>query len=342
MDSLYRSIKFLLKSRAQCLPEVESESILLDTGGRDIAVFCFRRMNLKLPARGTILAIHGMSVTGNRDERLLRICRAMASLGYIVIVPAYGDIEKFIINGKTVNDVSSTIRAVVGSSRLCPTGRIGIFAPSFSAGICLIAASLPATSDLVSALCAVGTFSRVDTAIEYLLGEQENDDYGRMIILKNFIHHSIKDSRRLRRAFEIAIRDNGFRRSDPELPAYAKQLSGRERVIIERLRNDPKYRMRHWKRIERIPEARRILDSLSVVSRLNKLKAAVTLIHGAEDKVIPPSESVLLHEELKRRRVVSRLLLTPLITHGDSRLSLSMLSAVGELVSAFAFFFRNV
>jgi hypothetical protein len=64
-------------------------------------------------------------------------------------------------------------------------------------------------------------------------------------------------------------------------------------------------------------------------------------IHGAGDRVIPCDESIKIYNRLVLRGGKSRLLITPLISHGDVRLSVSMLVDVLKLISAFAFFFGH-
>jgi len=66
-----------------------------------------------------------------------------------------------------------------------------------------------------------------------------------------------------------------------------------------------------------------------------------SLIHGAGDRVIPFDESIKVYNRLVLRGKKLRLLITPLISHGDVRLSVSMLVDVLKLISAFAFFFGH-
>ncbi|HQI21205.1 MAG TPA: alpha/beta hydrolase, partial [Leptospiraceae bacterium] len=67
----------------------------------------------------------------------------------------------------------------------------------------------------------------------------------------------------------------------------------------------------------------------------------VCLIHGCDDNVVPASESRQLHEKFQLLGATSRLILTPLISHGDSRRHLSDLPAAWQLAAGFAFFFKN-
>lgn len=343
MRSFVRAAKFIIQSQLKAFPEIAKAEIELITGNSRLPALLYRRAGIgDNRFRGTILAVSGMSVHGYRDIRFDTICRAMAARGFIVISPLFRDIEEFEINDRTVETIASAIRSIAGNSALSPDGRVSLFSPSFSAAMCIIAASRPDTAGTIGAICSVGTFGSVETAIEFLFARQDSDEYGRMIVLRNFLHLSIGPNPALEKALDICFRDNGFHRQQPELPAYLESLSLRERDIFERLRTDPSFRLHHWKRIlSGSGEMHELIAGLSVVNRLSGLRAPVALIHGADDNVIPPSESVMIYRELCRLNVPARITLTPLITHGDTSLGPSMLRAIFSLARTFAFFFRH-
>ncbi len=81
--------------------------------------------------------------------------------------------------------IASAIRSIAGNPVLSPDGRVSLFSPSFSAAMCIIAASRPDTAGTIGAICSVGTFGSVETAIEFLFARQDSDEYGRMIVLRN-------------------------------------------------------------------------------------------------------------------------------------------------------------
>lgn len=344
MKGFLCALRFLVYSQGKCVRAVDEHPIEMGCGGKTVHARIYRRAAKGRSYRrvGTILAVSGMSVRGNADPRFVAICRAMARCGFLVIAPSFGDIERFRIKEETVRAVAGVIGAIAGNGDLCPTGRVSVFAPSFSAGMCLIAASLPEVAASVGSICAVGAFGDVDTVLRFIFAEQSCDEYARMIILRNFIHHSIGRNPRIVKALEIAYLDNGFRREEPELPLYLERLSKTDWRLFHLLKNDPESRMMHWGRIKKhSPGVRRMLSGLSVVSHLPGINARVVLVHGADDRVIPASESVQLHERLKLLNKDARLLLTPLISHGDVRLSPSMIPDILRLLGAFAHFFRR-
>ena len=91
----------------------------------------------------------------------------------------------------------------------------------------MIASSLPETSDLVKAICSVGTYGSVNTVIHDLMSRQDRDEYGRLIILKNFIRHAPGFGGMTTGAIHEAILDNGLMRARPR---FRKKLAMLERT----------------------------------------------------------------------------------------------------------------
>jgi hypothetical protein len=341
MLNFYKALRFILGCQFPSHKNINVSNIVLALAGDFLDAAVYQKANGK--PRGTILAIHGMTVKGNRDPRFVTVCEAFAHCGYVVVSPLYPDIEGFLIKEETVYAIAQTIQSITENPALCPSGKISIFAASFSAGMSIIAASQPETRELVRAICAIGTYSNVETSVEFLLGEQDNDEYGRLIILRNFIHHSIGPSEDLSEALRVAILDNGHCRENPELPALLSTMPHDVRRMFTRLQSETAYRWYHWKRIcSPAKGVSGMLKRLSALSTIDSLRAAVALVHGAGDRVIPPSESVILHDRLCECNKKSRLSLTPVISHGDTTLTARMIPGLLDLTGTFAFFFRHV
>lgn len=291
--------------------------------------------------RGTILVIHGMSPMGNDDPRLTAVCSAFARCGYIAVSPLFPDIAAFTISAESVSRIAKTLCAVAANASLCPSGALSLFAPSFSAALSIIASSGEDTAGLVRAICSVGAFSSVRRVIHDLLTREDFDEYGRLIILQNFICHAPGFDMRASEVLREAALDNGLGREAPRHPVLLAGLEGPLRHRTSRLLHDADYRLSQWQAIEsRSGEVRALMERLSVVDRIEGLKAGVALIHGSRDNVIPPGESIALQRRLGELGVASKLCITPLISHGDARGGLSPVRA-WDLLSAFAFFFRH-
>ncbi|TAL35484.1 MAG: alpha/beta hydrolase [Spirochaetes bacterium] len=339
MRSFIAGISFIMRSQVFKPSKVQARELRLRINGEDVDILVYSSGARK--SKGTILVVHGMAALANRDPRMAAVCKAFAACGYTVVSPFYSDIAAFAISFKTVSGIAGTITALSHDRALCPTGRVSLFAPSFSGGMAIIAAALPEVSGIVDSICVVGSYSNVTSAIRYLLGRQDIDDYGRLIILHNFIGHVPGLAGKISGVLRTAILDNGLKRGAPLLPRHLERLNEEERIVFDRLIADPEFRMVQWDTIvKNSGKVKRLLRELSVVGKLKGLKASVALIHGAGDNVIPPEESQLLKESLAEHRVRSRLLITPLISHGDVSLGADALKEAFRLARVFGFFFK--
>ncbi len=289
--------------------------------------------------KGTIVVIHGMSAMGNADPRIIIVCEAFARCGYAVISPSFRDIADFCISAETIDRIVETLCAIASDRLLCPKGKVMVFAPSFSAGMSLIASSHPGCADIVESICSVGAYGSVDTVIHDLLTREDFDEYGRLIIMKNFIHHAPGFGDETGEVLCEAILDNGLKRAEAKFPLKLAAVRGPHRRRILRLLGDVDFRRKVWHDIlSRSRKVRVLMKELSVVDKLSRLKARVALIHGNNDNVISPEESRSIYLKLQELRVPSSLCITPLIGHGDAQTENGFFRHLFQLVGAFAFF----
>ena len=292
---------------------------------------------------GAVLVVHGMTMRGHRDPRMINVCRAFAGSGYTAIAPLYHDIATLRITVESIYSIAESIQILTKMPDICPAGKIGLFSASFSAGMSLIAASLPETANLVSSVCTVGTLGAIDSTVKFLLAHNNDiDDYGTMIVLGNFIHLSIGRDEQLEKAFEVAAYDNGLRREKPLLGEFLDSIGEKSRNLFLLLQKNSAERMKHWEVVRVAPGFAKFLTELAVDRRISGMKAAVSLIHGIGDDVIPPSESELVFAKLKEAGVPVKLTLTPLISHGDASIGISMVGDIVRLARSFAFFFNHL
>jgi dipeptidyl aminopeptidase/acylaminoacyl peptidase len=95
-------------------------------------------------------------------------------------------------------------------------------------------------------------------------------------------------------------------------------MTGKERDIFNRLRNDAGARVELWQQIVKNSAAmKKLVSEMDAYDKIHLMKAPLTLIHGSGDNVIPPSESLNLHYRMRELGKKSRLVVTPLISHGD-------------------------
>ncbi|EMY70471.1 alpha/beta hydrolase family protein [Leptospira vanthielii] len=334
-----KSIHFLmgLQSKDETLPDVKEISIPVRNGS--LRADCYMPKSQSL---GTIITINGLAPLGNRDPRFIIVNKSLNKLGYTVISPFFDEICDYKISLRNIDDIKDSILFISGQKDLCTSGKVSIFAPSFSGSLSLIAVSDKQIADRMNTICAIGAFANVDDIIGNLFADQNLDEYGRMILLLNFLPLSIGENKSLFKAIKLAILDNYFKYKDNLLEPHFSKMKKVDRDFFENLKYDKDFRMKHWNIIlKKSGKDRELLSALSVTNHINSLNLPILLIHGLKDDVVPANESSMLHEELVARGVECKLCITSLISHGDTGFSLKTLLEVPKLITSFSFFFRK-
>ncbi|XDD55230.1 alpha/beta hydrolase family protein [Leptospira sp. WS4.C2] len=334
-----KSVHFLmgLQSKNETLPDVRGISIPVRKG--NLRADCYLAKSQSL---GTIITINGLAPLGNRDPRFIIVNRSLNNLGYTVVSPFFDEICDYKISLRNIDDIKDSILFISGQKDLCPSGKVSIFAPSFSGSLSLIAVSDKQIVDRMNTICAIGAFAHADEIIGNLFADQSLDEYGRMILLLNFLPLSIGENKSLFKAIKLAILDNYFKYKDNLLEPHFSKMKKVDRDFFENLKYDKDFRMKHWDIIlKKSGKDRELLSALSVTNHINSLSLPILLIHGLKDDVVPATESAMLHAELVARGVECKLCITNLISHGDTGFSLKTLLEVPKLISSFSFFFRK-
>ena len=294
--------------------------------------------------KGTIAVVHGMSPKGIDDPRIVVLSQALSQAGYRVVVPEIHAIKALQIDARQVQCLAEVLHAIACTPALSPSGKISVLAPSFSGGLSIAAAARPELREQVTAICAIGAFTHVDSVMNYLLTNQNADQYGMYIVLKKILPLVSTHTAVLEKALDAAIADNlgadetQLNAQAASLQSYLATLTDHDRQAVQQILDNADYRLQLFE-LSRKAMAEEIRQ-LDIASQIDDLHARVFLLHGQEDKVIPSSQSRLLHRKLKQHRKDVNLVISPFISHGDTRFSLMRLYDVVRLVNGFAFFLQ--
>lgn len=343
MNPFIRSLRFIIaQQRGRTAVAVERQTTQLSVGRKTIRLDSF---SPERHAPTPIVFLHGMSPLGIDDPRQINAVAALASAGFKVLCPAIDAIRQLRIRRESVALFKEIVLKILASNHLSPTGRISLFAPSFSGAICLRVAAEPLFRDKIQAVCAVGTLAGLRRSIEFLL-TNDADPYARDIVLSNYLP-KINKYKRIASVFYASALDN-WHTSAAKIPALqakfsthqraTKMLAGltqRERKVYEDLVADRELRERIFTELESYMA--REFRAYDVAAVASKIIAPVFLLHGKHDNVIPPLES----EELAPKLRQCRLVVSPFIGHSDARVSPRLMGDVYRLIAGFAWYFGH-
>ncbi|PJZ71595.1 alpha/beta hydrolase [Leptospira perolatii] len=336
MSYLWKAAKFSYYCQSFTPPSVKESEIVINFDNQSIPAILYTPEG---NSAGTILAVNGLAYLGNKDPRFASVCKAACSVGFTVISPFLEEVTQFRIETATIDRIRGLILKVSNDPKLCPQGKVSYIAPSFSGSMGLIAASDPSTSRRLASFLAIGAYCDLDSTLNYLMTTKNGDEYGRMILLYNFLKFVVKDSKEIESAIYACILDGSFGRESQGLPEILKKIHPENRKIFEDLRTNEEYRLSIWSSILKNAGAfQSFLKDLQVKDKLEQISFPVSIVHGLEDNVVPSVEALRLSQNLPKGK--SKLLVTPLLSHGDIGISLKTIPAIAQLIQGFAYFFK--
>ncbi len=293
-----------------------------------------------------IVFLHGMSPLGISDPRQVRAVQALVHAGFRVICPEIPAIRNLHIEAGSISVFCAFLKDILADAQLTPSGKVALFAPSFSGAICLKAAADRALAERICAVCAIGSLAGIRGSMEYLFLSAQADAYARFIVLANYLP-LVRKYAALEQAFFAMAHDNWSENAaeNPLLPGIRKtgytrealrKLNTAQRRSAERLRDDSAFRAAVFAELG--PFMEKEISAYDVLSVADSITSPVFLLHGEGDNVIPPQESLQLAERLEK----SRLVISPFVGHGDSKVSIRRIPDVLRLISGFAWYFKQI
>jgi pimeloyl-ACP methyl ester carboxylesterase len=277
------------------------ETLTLDEGGAKVAAYRYE------PQRGLslsgIVLVHGVHYRGIDEPRLVRFAESLAAAGITVLTPEVASLADYHVSHDAVVEIGAAagaLREQLGGEK--PVGVIGI---SFAGSLALLAAADPNVGKDIGYVVTVGSY----------------DDLGR--VCRFFATGSIARPD----GSIVSLRPHEY---GPVVWVYSHLEDFFPRDGLE----DVRVALRHWLHEERdearagaarLPEATRAkllglfkddlataapdlladvdrhaeeLDALSPHGHLTGLHVAVYAMHGSDDHLIPPSETLWLAHDI--------------------------------------------
>jgi pimeloyl-ACP methyl ester carboxylesterase len=299
----------------------------------DVAIQVYR------PAGGTgrsILLIPGIHSMGIEEPRLKGLADDLAATGYTIVTSALPDLQGYTITQRSADVIEDLVAALSARQDLTRDGRIGVAGISFAGGLSLAAAGRPRIRDHVAFVLSFGGHGDLPRVMHYLATGEETavpgvtihppHDYGVAVILYALAGRGVVP------ADQVETLRDGVRTF-----LFASQLT-----LVSQAQADATFKKAR-EMADAMPEPARtymgyvndravtklgpvlvpFLNQLGVddpalsPQRATPPAAPVFLLHGDEDTVIPPAESVLLGETLRTKGAHVRVLLSHLITHAE-------------------------
>ena len=302
-----------------------------------------------------VLVCSGVHYDGPTDVRLDRLCRIIASSGVLVMAPFFSEFMRLRVGPRVVDEAYAAFGALLEEPEVRAGIRPGIFSISFGSLPALRTAA--AWGDACSGVVAFGGFADPAIAIEFALtgrvqGEvlTERDPLNHCVVYLTLLHDlplEMQCREQLERAWLLYARRTWGR---PHLRRGDGHRQVAQAVADELKVVDRQVFMRGCGLVPGSEEPcmevvrQRDLTWMDPRPVFSQLRAPVTIIHGADDDVIPLMQSELLEEALRSHVPVARHI-TGLFGHtggadqgivGGAKSALAELSTMSAMLTALA------
>ncbi len=282
-----------------------------------------------------ILIVHGMSIQGIDDIRILKQARILNKLGYTVYLPLYPEVKDLKIDYKTVEDIKNDINSIFSLTN----AKLKVFSVSFSGGLSLLSIFQNQIHSKIDSIYLVGSFFEIDSTLKFFFTHPNIDPYGLLIILKNFIEFLPEyNDIDLKKAIEIAIHRNALNQDNEELENFLKDKPAVQQ-ILQQLLYDSSFKKTILSRLLKSEIIHNhFIEKFNIKNAISKSSIKIILLHGKNDNVIPSQQSFLLFQTLQQNHIRSRMLITSLLDHGNVKFDFNLIWEFFQLVRAISLF----
>lgn len=323
----------------QDLP-VLMEKVSRQFGGESVEALIYRSQRFQ-PRRAVVL-VPGISELGCYHPRLMALSRSLADKGFLVLTPDIRMFRRFEMSPEAMDEIQfwfEQAQALGVSSKVRQVGLAGI---SFSGTLAIITAARPQIRDRVAWVLAIGPYDdplRCSRAwlsagpVTVGPGYYPTRFYGKWIIMIAGL--DLLPSERERGFLHTVLVDLLLQRPAPP-PEPQMTLEGARWYRLALMREDQEDpELAH--RIDTYL-APRLYSQITPDRAASEIRCPVFLVHGAQDDLISPEESRLLHQQIRAK---SYLLISPFLTHTHpNEKPIAFREKAGALLDSFCFFYN--
>ena len=287
--------------------------------------------------RGLIVG-HGIHHEGMNERRMVPFARELARAGLVVMTPEMTDLADYRITHQGVSVIRDAAIYLGERRDLVGDPRVGILGFSFAGGLSLVAAAEPAMAGHVAYVVSVGGHHDLERVLRFLIRNQvetpsglehrQAHDYGLVVLLYGAVDRFAPEPDRA--ALRDALRAS-LHQDRPAATAAAARLTTDRGRQLWQLADTRKLQQLAPELEAIVGEQRAELASLSPRGRLAAIHAPVYLVHGADDAVIPASETSWAGAELGKADHIA--LVSPLIEHVE----VSRTAGIGDKLALLRF-----
>jgi dienelactone hydrolase len=278
----------------------------------------------------TVVVFPGIHGGGVDAPRLTRLCERLSSSGLRVICAPLPDLRRFVITARSTDMIEDVTSWVSLQADLAPTSRVTLVGVSFAGGLALVAAGRDGLDNRLNAVVSIGGHGDLARTLRFLStgvlpdgSTRTPHDYPLALVELTVAAQLVPRDQvaMLETALDTFLRASlddgtGFAHGLPaiarltaEVDTMPEPTKALVRALVERDVAATGRAVAPW--LDTLGNDPGLSPSLAPVPQV-----PVFLLHGADDNVIPSTETPLTAADLTARGTTHvRWLLTPLLTH---------------------------
>ena len=274
-------------------------------------------------APGVVL-VHGVHARGIDEERLRVFAKAMASAGLAVMTPEIAELTEYRLEPTTTERIADAARALAAH---LGARRVGVIGISFSGGLALMSAAGQGGEGPIGWVLSVGGHHDLFRVARFYAGERvagpdgealrtEPHPYGAGVLIYQHVDELFpaEDVDEARAVIRTLLHDRWR-----EARVDARSLDteeGRARIRSVLHADDPNRAALARDLLAVLARHRPSLAAASPEGRLDALSVPTFLLHGADDPVVPATETLHLAREIPEAALEATLV-TEALRHAE-------------------------
>ena len=297
----------------------------------------------KKDAKKNIILYPGASPAGEDHPKMDMLGRLLSKLGFTVYIPRIPPLKKLNITETNIEWFISFYKWILDNQKVNPN-KILMIGISYGGAIMLRSVfDMDKTLPKPKTMLCYGTFSNGQTMLNFLIngeliinGKKFNvtpHEWGLIVIFHNFLNNLQLDweKKDLLKTIEYRINEDMelCESSLKQLPEFQKILY---KSIIDRNINDEVKDLTN----KMIENEKKCLEHLSPINWANQIENKVFIIHGANDSMVPYTESIKLAKVLPN----SELFISYLYEHNEISTNRGVFFISKEIIRLIIFYYK--
>jgi dienelactone hydrolase len=291
---------------------VSYEDVVVPTREGDVAARVYRP-----PGRAprTLVVFPGVHAGGVEEPRLAELSARLAATGAVVVSTPLPELRRYVVTSRSTDTIEDVTGWVAREPALAPAGVVGLIGVSFAGGLAIVAAGRPSIADRISVVLSIGGYGDLRRVLRYLCTGvtpagtvRRPHDYGVAVVLHGAADRLVPEDQvaGLQQVIQTLLDAGSAQAADPARARRLFEAAARQAAALPHPAGELA-ELALARDVEAV--GARLLPHVEAIGGAPELSperspppsAAVFLLHGADDALIPAGEVPRLASDLRAR-----------------------------------------